>query len=56
MDTRKWPRTMNEAFPNTYEYACSIERPYPKLSIWRRAIVIIFSVAGITMLLGAAFK
>lgn len=27
MNTRKHPRTMNEAFPNTVEYACSIDRP-----------------------------
>jgi hypothetical protein len=27
MNTRKYPRTMNEAFPKTAEYACSIDRP-----------------------------
>jgi len=24
--TRRWPRTMNEAFPGGTEYACAIER------------------------------
>jgi len=24
--TRRWPRTLNEAFPSGYEYAASIER------------------------------
>lgn len=56
MDTRKWPRTMNDAFPNTSEYACAIEQPHPKLPVWRRAVVFIFSVVGITMLLAAAIR
>jgi hypothetical protein len=27
MNTRKYPRTLNEAFPNTADYACAVERP-----------------------------
>lgn len=27
MQTRKHPRTLNEAFPRTAEYGCAIERP-----------------------------
>ena len=27
MNTRTYPRTLNEAFPRTVEYACAVERP-----------------------------
>lgn len=27
MNTRKYPRTLNEAFPHGAEYGCAIERP-----------------------------
>ena len=27
MNTRRYPRTMNEAFQRTAEYGCAIERP-----------------------------
>ena len=29
MNTRKHPRTLNEAFPRTAEYGAAIERPIP---------------------------
>lgn len=29
MQTRSYPRTLNEAFRNTAEYGCAIERPAP---------------------------
>ena len=29
MNTRKYPRSTMEAFPNTAEYGCAIERPRP---------------------------
>ena len=40
MNTRKFPRTMNEAFPNTADYACSVEAPYHRSD----KIVIVASV------------
>lgn len=40
MNTRKFPRTMNEAFPHTADYACSVEAPYHRSD----KIVIVASV------------
>lgn len=28
MNTRRYPRTLQEAFPHSVEYACAVERPY----------------------------
>jgi hypothetical protein len=37
MNTRRFPRTLTEAFPNSTQYACSVERParrpYPRV-LW----------------------
>lgn len=30
MNTRRYPRTLNEAFPQTPEYASSVERPFDR--------------------------
>lgn len=30
MNTRRYPRTINEAFPRGAQYGCSIERPFDK--------------------------
>jgi len=30
MNTRMYPRTLNEAFPKTADYACSVERPFDR--------------------------
>lgn len=30
MITRRYPRTINEAFPSSAEYSCAIERPMDK--------------------------
>lgn len=39
MNTRKYPRTMNEAFPRTPEYAASLERSSRhRLSTWPRML------------------
>lgn len=39
MNTRKYPRTMNEAFPRTVEYACSLERSTRhRLNTWPRIL------------------
>jgi hypothetical protein len=29
MQTRQYPRTLNEAFPRTAEYGCAVERTRP---------------------------
>ena len=56
MNTRKYPRTMNEAFPRTVEYACAIDRPTRyRLNTWPRVLVAIVVCVGITMLVGMAF-
>lgn len=55
MNTRKYPRTMQEAFPRTVEYACAVDRPARhSLSSWPRIIVAIVVCAGITMLFAGA--
>lgn len=55
MNNRKWPRTLNEAFPGTPEYSCAIEQPYPsKLKAYLRAVLAIIGVAGITLIIRAA--
>lgn len=41
MNTRTYPRTLNQAFPQTPQYAASIERP--PLSLWQR---ILFALRG----------
>lgn len=53
--TRKYPRTMNEAFPRTVEYANAVERHTPygwddKLVIW--AGVIGFGLVGLMAMVG----
>jgi len=56
MNTRKYPRTINEAFPRTVEYASALERPARySLRTWPRILVAIACCIGITMLIGAAF-
>lgn len=40
MNARRHPRTLNEAFPFTVSYACSIERPR---SLWERIKFIFWS-------------
>lgn len=56
MNNRKYPRTLNEAFPRTAEYACTIERPTRyALRTWPRVLVAIVFCVTITMLVGMAF-
>jgi hypothetical protein len=56
MNTRKYPRTMNEAFPRTVEYASSIDRPARyALRTWPRIIAAVIFCLGLTMLVGMAF-
>ena len=56
MNTRKYPRTINEAFPRTVEYASALERPARySLRTWPRVLVAIVVCIGVTLLLGMAF-
>jgi hypothetical protein len=57
VNVRKFPRTLNEAFPGTVEYSCALEIPYrPRRKAWARVIAwsCVFSV--ITMLLHTIVK
>lgn len=50
MNTRKYPRTMDEAFPHGAEYGCAIERPETsgeKLAGIALAIVIGVCLSGV---------
>lgn len=52
MNNRKWPRTLNEAFPGSFEYSCAIERPRPRgwFSV-NRLIGLFVAAALITLLI-----
>ena len=52
MNTRTYPRTLNEAFPKTAEYGAAIERPAPMFARSSSAsaaiaIVLIFAVVTV---------
>ena len=43
MHTRRYPRTLDEAFPRSADYACAVERPRPSIApgiAWCALIVI----------------
>jgi hypothetical protein len=56
MNSRKFPRTLDEAFPKTAEYGCAIERPHryfeqqDRIVMWAcvvgAAAVVLFSLVG----------
>lgn len=48
MNTRTYPRTMNEAFQRTTEYACAVERPVDKED---RAVLWGCAVAAVVVIL-----
>ena len=43
-NTRKYPRTSTEAFPNTTDYACSLERPCKKGKFMQDTVKLIFII------------
>jgi hypothetical protein len=55
MTERKYPRTLNEAFPNTPEYGESIEGPYNKLHWVDKVIMAISVIAVIVVALDVFF-
>ena len=56
-NTRRYPRTLHEAFPGSPEYACALEMPYkPRPKTWLRAIAATVALGIFTMLLHAVAK
>jgi hypothetical protein len=55
MQTRKYPRTLNEAFTNTPEYGCSIEKPV-RASAAQRAVNWALLISLVTVILSIAFQ
>lgn len=56
MNPRRHPRTLNEAFPRTAEYACALDRPARySLRTWPRVILAIVCCVVITLMIAAAF-
>ena len=55
-NTRRYARTSVEAFPNTVEYACTVER-YQRFSplSWRLLVVIVVLVVAASILFSALF-
>jgi hypothetical protein len=45
MSTRKYPRTMNEAFPHTADYASAVERPHRHDSI----VMVACAIAAVSL-------
>lgn len=47
MNTRKYPRSLNEAFPHTADYACSVERPMfarDRVASWAVGLMLVVAV------------
>ena len=53
MNTRRYPRTMNEAFSRTAEYGCAIEKPYHRGD---RAVAIALAGAAVYMIVFAVVE
>jgi len=45
MTERKYPRTINEAFPNTMEYGAAIEKPYHGLKLVDKVMIAVSLIA-----------
>lgn len=52
-NVRMFPRTMNEAFPGTYEYSCAIERPYPRSKTWLGLAVVCLLAVCVVIVVSA---
>ena len=51
MTERKYPRTINEAFPNTMEYGAAIEKPYHGFHLVDKVIITISVIALVVVAL-----
>lgn len=47
MNTRSYPRTLNEAFPKTADYACAVERTRGESPAWWAAVICIAAVGAV---------
>jgi hypothetical protein len=53
LNTRRFPRTLNEAFPGSPEYAASVERPIDKEDrLVLRASVVVACVLALVLTFG----
>ena len=55
MTERKYPRTINEAFPNTMEYGAAIEKPYRGLRLVDKVIMAVSIAALVVVALDVFF-
>ena len=55
MTERKYPRTINEAFPNTMEYGAAIEKPYHGLKLVDKVMIAVSIVALVVVALDVFF-
>lgn len=46
-NTRFYPRTLNEAFPNTSEYSSWHEGPYSRTKTWVWSVLTIVACVGV---------
>lgn len=51
MTERKYPRTMQEAFPNTVEYGAAIEKPYKGLYLIDKVMIGVSLIGFVVVLL-----
>jgi hypothetical protein len=49
MNTRKYPRTLNDAFPFGADYASAVTRPFARDHSANRAVWIALVIAGIAL-------
>ena len=56
MNTRTFPRTLNQAFPRTAEYGCAVERPAPMFARSRTASAAIGYAATLALIVLAIME
>ncbi len=55
MTERKYPRTINEAFPNTMEYGAAIEKPYKGMKLVDKVMIAVSVAALVVVALDVFF-
>lgn len=55
MTERKYPRTINEAFPNTMEYGAAIEKPDHSFNLVDKVMIAVSLVALLVVVLDVFF-